>query len=228
MTTIHTIVTQLTTWHTNRQPYHFEGNMSSWDAHHITHVPPLIQQLDNADKRPAELDLGGGTPTSKPTANLEALDTLVHIDHEAARWVRLLGHDDPGNTIECVRRVYSLAVSAQFCGRDKAVIEDVEVWVRVNGRRELRGRQHATCCDVHRIERDLRTWWTQARICSGWDSKPWKPNNTCPVCSKRRTLRIRPDDRAAFCVGCRETWDQGTIGILAEHVRAENGEELVS
>lgn len=212
MTTIHTIHTELTQWHQHRQPYTFEGTMSSWDTYHTTQVPPLITQLNNADKRPTELDLGGTTPTSKPTANLEALDTLIHIDHEAAAWVRKLGHDDPGNTIACITKVYSLAASAKFCGHNKATIEN----------------QTTTCCDCHRIERDMRRWWTQARIASGWDTAPWKPNNTCPVCSERRSLRIRPDDRAAFCVGCRETWDQGTIGLLAEHVRAENGEELVS
>ena len=212
MTTIHLIHKQLTQWHTHRQPYHYEGGMSSWDTHHTTEVPPLIEQLDGADKRPAELDQAGGTFGSRPAANLEALDTLIHIDNEAAAWVRKLGHDDPGTTIACIRKLYSLAASAKFCNKEKPTIEDRE----------------AVCCDVHRIERDMRRWWTQARIVSGWDSLPWRPNNTCPVCSERRSLRIRPDDRAAFCVGCRETWDQGTIGLLAEHVRAENGDEPVS
>jgi hypothetical protein len=214
VTTIHLIHKQLTQWHTHRQPYHFEGGMSSWDTHHVTTVPPLIDQLDGADKRAAEMDLAGATPGSRPAANIEALDTLIHIDNEAAKWVRKLGHDDPGSTIACVRLLFSLAASAKFCQRDKPSKGD-------DGR-------SVVCCDVHRIEHDMRRWWTQARIASGWDSLPWKPNNTCPVCSERRSLRIRPDDRAAFCVGCRETWDQGTIGLLAEHVRQENGEELVS
>lgn len=232
MTTIHTIVKQLTQWHSHRQPYHFEGDMSSWDTHHTTQVPPLIDQLDGADKRAAEMDLAGATPGSRPAANIEALDTLSHIDSAAAEWVRKLGHDDPGSTIACITKVYSLAASAKFCG-GKAVIEDVKVAVMIEDKKGHwrwveRKRKQCTCCDVHKIERDMRQWWTQARIASGWDSLPWKPNNTCPVCSERRSLRIRPDDRAAFCVGCRETWDQGNIGLLAEHVRAENGEELVS
>lgn len=209
MTDIHTIHRQLTQWHVNRQPYRHETNGTTWDTAHITNVPPLITQLDGADKRPAELDLGGTHPTSKPTANLEALDTLIHIDNEAARWVRQLGHDDPGDTAACVTKLYSLAASAQFCRRDKPTIEDRE----------------AICCDVHRIERAMRRWWTQARIASGWDSSPWKPNNTCPACNERRSLRIRLDDQAGFCTNCRETWDSASIGILAEHVRTENAEE---
>lgn len=212
MSDIRTIHRQLTQWHTHRQPYRFEGAMSSWDAYHETRVPPLLQQLDQADKRPAEPDQIDHTPGSRPAANIEALDTLIHIDHEAAAWVRRLGDDDPASTIGCVNRLYALAASAAFCGHGKPTIED----------------RQAVCCDVHRIERDMRRWWTQARIVSGWDSLPWRPNNTCPVCGERRSLRIRPDDKAALCVGCRETWDHTNIGLLAEHVRAENGEELVS
>jgi hypothetical protein len=213
MTTIHTIVKQLTEDHTHRQPYRFEGDMSSWDTHHTTEVPPLIEQLNEAEVTKMG-DLSGATFGSRPAASIEALDTLIHIDAEASAWVRKLGHDDPGTTIACVRKVYALAASAQFCNRDKPTIED----------------RKAVCCDVHRIERDMRRWWTQARIASGWDSPAWAPNNTCPVdgCGERRSLRIRVEDRTAFCTNCREVWPEGTIGILAEHIRAENGEELVS
>jgi hypothetical protein len=217
MTTIHLIHKQLTQWHQHRQPYHFEGDMSSWDTHHVTNVPPLIDQLNNAQPSTTSGingDLSGTVPTSRPAASIEALDTLIHIDNEASKWIRKLGHDDPGTTIACVRKVYALAASAQFCNHDKPTIED----------------RKAICCDVHRIERDMRRWWTQARIASGWDSPAWAPNNTCPVdgCGERRSLRIRVEDRTAFCTNCREVWPEGTIGILAEHIRAENGEELVS
>jgi hypothetical protein len=209
---IHTIARQLTETHTHRQPYTHEREGTTWDTHHVTIVPALLQQLDNADKQSALTNGAGGKPGSRPAASLEAIDTLIHIDREASRWVRDLGEDDPGTTVACVRKVYALAASAGFCDRPAAVVEDRKV----------------ICCDVHRIERDMRRWWTQARIASGWDSAAWAPNNTCPVCSERRTLRIRVDDRTAFCTGCRETWDAGTVGLLAEHVRAENGEDEVS
>lgn len=206
---VHTIVTQLTRPHTHRQPYTFEGDMASWDTAHVTTVPALITQLLGADR---STDGKRGTCESKPAANVEALDTLAHIDRAAAKWVRELGEDDPGDTIACVRKLYALAASAQFCKRAKATVEDRKV----------------TCCTVHAIERDLRTWWTQARLVTGYDTAAWRPNNTCYICSERRTLRIRVDDQTAMCVNCRETWDAGNIGILADHVRAENGEELVS
>jgi hypothetical protein len=210
VTDIHTIARQLTEWHSHREPYTYEGDMSSWDTHHTTQVPPLIVQLDDAN--PANAGSPHTTPGSRPPTSLDALDTLVHIDHEAAKWVRDLGHDDPGSTIDCVRKVYSLAASAKFCGRSTAVLEN----------------RKPVCCDTHRIERALRRWWTQARIVSGWDSPAWAPNNTCPVCDERRSLRIHVHDKSAFCTSCRETWDAESIGILAEHVRQENGDELAA
>jgi hypothetical protein len=75
------------------------------------------------------------------------------------------------------------------------------------------------------IERSVSRWWTQARIITGWDSAAWRPDNTCPMCSERRALRIKLADQIGFCVDCRETWDEHNIGLLAEHIRAENRED---
>lgn len=227
MSDIHTIHRQLTQWHTHREPYTHETNGTTWETAHITQVPPLIQQLDDGD--PANTGAAyRATPGSRPPTSLEALDTLVHIDNEASAWVRRLGHDDAGSTIACITKVYSLAASAQFCGRPTPDIEDVEFQVKRDGKWETRTRKEAVCCVVHKIERSMRRWWTQARIASGWDTAAWAPNNTCPMCNDRRKLRIRLDDKSAFCTGCRETWDQGTIGLLAEHIRGENDEELTA
>lgn len=208
MSSVHDIVRQLCDWHTHREPYTSEHDGTTWDTHHITQVPPLLTQLAGVNRT---TDGQRGTPASRPAANLEALDTLIEIDKAAARWVRELGEDDPADTITCVRRLYALAASAHYCGAGKAVV-DTET-------------RKVTCCTVHAIERDIRTWWTQARITAGWDVAAWKPNNTCPMCGERRTLRIRTDDKTAMCVGCRETWETGNIGLLAEHVRQENGED---
>jgi hypothetical protein len=207
---IHTITRELTQWHTHRQHYTHQGENITWDTTHITQVPPLITQLAQAN--PASTGAGAGKPASRPAANIEALDTLIHIDLAAARWVRELGEDDPGTTIACISKLHGLAASAHHCGHSKATIEN----------------RKATCCTVHQIERDIRRWWTQARIVSGWDTPAWAPNNTCPMCSERRTLRIRSDDQTAMCVGCRETWDRGNIGLLADHVRLENDDDVAS
>lgn len=70
--------------------------------------------------------------------------------------------------------------------------------------------------------RDLRSWWTQARIQSGWDSAAWRPDNTCPLCGTRGGLRVKLADSSALCVECRETWTPDTVAFLAGHIRDEN------
>ena len=82
----------------------------------------------------------------------------------------------------------------------------------------------------HDLARDIRRWWTWARTTTGWDQPAWQPHNTCPICGKRGTLRIRLDDKLATCINdeCRATWDHTTIGLLADHIRTENGEAKAS
>lgn len=72
--------------------------------------------------------------------------------------------------------------------------------------------------------RDLRSWWIRARTVTGWDSPSWRPDNTCPLCEVKGDLRVRLDARTGVCLGCGEVWDAGTIGLLADHIRQENGE----
>lgn len=83
--------------------------------------------------------------------------------------------------------------------------------------------------DVTRREvtRDVRRWWIRARVVTGWDSAAWKPDNTCPKCGQRGTLRVRLGDRIGMCVAdnCRATWDEQTIGVLGEHIRTESEAE---
>lgn len=79
----------------------------------------------------------------------------------------------------------------------------------------------------HAITRDVRSWWMQARIVTGWDSPAWAPDNTCPQCGERGTLKIRLADRMGMCTNdaCRVVWDETTIGVLAEHIRDESEAE---
>lgn len=191
---IHDHVEQLTEHHANRQPYTKHQGKETWTAHHITMVPPLIEQLDQPTAS-AKGDVGGGSGySSRPAASIEAIDTLMFIDDEAATWVRKLGEDDPGNTKACIRRVHALHASQD--GPTKAD-----------------------------IERAVKRWWSQARITSGWDSPAWRPNNTCPVCEQRRSLRINLADQLGYCVECRALWDSTEIGLLADWIRLENAED---
>lgn len=72
------------------------------------------------------------------------------------------------------------------------------------------------------LERDVRSWWTQARITTGYDSPAWRPTATCPLCAAKDTLRVKLADHTAACTGCWETWSGENIALLADHIRLEN------
>lgn len=195
------MVTQLTRPHRHAEAYTHEANGTTYTQRHNVTVPALLDQLQH----PTPLtggEHGGSGYGSRPAASIEALDTLIRIDLEAARWVRDLGLDDPGDTAACVRLAGSLVPQTTSCTTP------------TNERR-------SGCCLTH----DIARWWHQARIVSGWDVAAWKPDNTCPLCGKRGTLRVRLADLAALCTDCRSTWDSTTISLLSGHIRAENHDE---
>lgn len=78
------------------------------------------------------------------------------------------------------------------------------------------------------ITHAIRSWWIEARIATGWDTPAWRPDNTCPACGERGTLRVRLAEHLASCRDCRATWDETTIGVLADHVRTENDTHTVT
>lgn len=191
---IHDHVEQLTRTHTHREPYQHRNGLTLQVFTHLTMVPPLIDQLDEPNAGTKGDVQGGAGYTSRPAASLECIDTLMFIDDEAARWVRKLGEDDPGDTKACIRRVHALHAS-----QTPAIKAD--------------------------IERAVKRWWSHARITSGWDSPAWRPDNTCPVCEVRRSLRIKLADQMAYCTDCRALWDPTEIGLLADWIRLENAED---
>jgi hypothetical protein len=215
---IHDYVNQLTRTHTHSERYEVRDGLETWSRTHHTRAPSLIEQLiDGSPASSGEINPGSSTFGSRPAARLEALDTVMLIDDEASRWLKRLGEDDPGDkldvvtgqhiagsgTIRCIKLLHGLHAAAKPCERPK-------------------GRD---CCTAHHIEHDIRRWWHQARIITGWDSPAWRPDNTCPVCEIRRSLRVNLTSQTAMCVECREVWDTVAIGLLAEHIRSENAED---
>lgn len=192
---IHDLFAELTQIHRHREAYVLDTTPGGTRVTlgHVTTVPSLLHQLEHATVASTG-ENGAGGFKSRPAAHLESLDTLIHIDLAAARWVRDLGEDDPGTTAACVRLLHGLYATAQPATQ------------RV-------------------IEHDVRRWWAQARIVTGWDSPAWRPNNTCLACGVRGTLRIRLSSQSGMCIQCRETWGPETIGLLAEHIRMENFED---
>jgi hypothetical protein len=161
------------------------------------HITPVPSLIDQLRSVTASStgEAGAGGYASRPAAHLESLDTLAYIDLEAARGVRDLGEDDHHT--------------------------DTAATIR-----QLHGLSASASPETRRaIEHDVRRWWTQARIVTGWDSAAWRPDNTCPACEKRGTLRVRLATHAGLCIDCRQTWDASTIGLLADHIRGENAED---
>lgn len=191
-------VNELTRIHHHREPYAAREN-GAWVPHtHATEVDALLDQLIANDTPSAAADEGPRPGfASKPAARLEAIDVAIRIDLEAARWVRDLGHDD--------HHTNTAATVRQLHGL--AASADPEQ------RRE--------------IERDVRRWWIAARIITGWDTAAWTPDNTCPACNQRGTLRVRLADHIGMCTNdaCRTIWDTATIGLLADHIRFESEAE---
>jgi hypothetical protein len=196
------MVAELTRPHSHAEAYAVVDVAGTvFGRRHRTRVPSLIHQLQHA--APSGEGLGrSGAYESRPVARVEALDTLVRIDLAAARWVRELGEDDPGTTEACVQLLGSLLPSADRCKR----------------------RGGKDCCTAHAVEHDVRRWYAQARVVTGWDIPPWRPDATCPNCGVRGSLRVRLEDRAAVCAECHETWDSTTYQQLGEHVRNESME----
>lgn len=189
---------ELTNTHTHTQRYTTRTGHTWYTQNHHIRVPALLTQLTTNDI-PSTAAEEGPRPAfaSRPAARLDALDTATRIDHQAARWVRTLGHDDHHHdTAATIRQLHGLAAGADPDTR-------------------------------HAIERDVRSWWLQARIVTGWDSPAWTPDATCPACTERGTIRIRLADHIGMCTNddCRTTWDPTTIGLLADHIRAETDDD---
>lgn len=180
--------------------------------YHVTTSPPLLVQLYESVAASPSAEAGAARPaSSRAAANVDAIDMAVRIDSEAGWWLEQLDADDPRKPISRVRRLGSLIPSLERCHR----------------RNPLRDHGKVICCTAHEVEAQIARWWTWARVGTGWDLPAWEPDNTCPLCGVRGALRVRLVEKLATCINdaCRETWDDSTIGLLADHIRAENHED---
>lgn len=236
------MVTELVSVHVHREPYIVRGGrvgVPDFLAHHQTRVPSLIDQL--LEPAPGgKGELGGSEAQARPAVRIEAHDTIALIADEAGEWIDRLGAVIPAATIRTGTKLHVLrgsqacralvilrALHAGLPGEDRCGrAYGTRIEVEVDGDPESDSkdsllRRREWCCRAHQIEADVRSWWRQARIIAGWDSPPYRPFATCPVCSKRSGLRINLSSHTAVCVECRTVWGPDTIGLLGEHVRVE-------
>ncbi len=238
---VHDMVRQLTERHWHREPYP-PALKGEREGHYGSDVTALVMQLVATTPYVTKADVGAATQaTSRPTARIEALDTVMLIDDEAGEWIDRLGGTIPADQIDprtCrtivgsgtvlrLRRLHGLHPSTETCGRDDLVahLHTAAEACSVSEESPHRKGDDGWCCQRGRLQHDVRRWWYQARIIAGWDMAAWIPNNTCPVCDERRKLRIRLD--SALCVECRTVWSADQLGLLAEHIRTENRDEAL-
>lgn len=196
-------VDALTQPRTHREPYtrRTEAGTLIHDRH-VTRVASLLEQLGASVSPSGEvrLDSGHAVPGSRPTARLEAIDALMAIDVEASHLLAYTGGTDRGDIGANLRALV---------GRMSTLADD----------------------DQAEVARTAGRWVSRALSVTGWEVEPFRPDNTCPLCAEKRTLRVRvvtAYEVHASCVACGETWTPESIGLLAEHVRWENGEEAES
>lgn len=153
-----------------------------------------------------------------PPLILQLLDAVEPSSStEAGSGVARIAASRPAAAIDAIDTAFKIAVDAARWCRVLGVddIDDTIPLVRRLLPHALQNKDLAE--DIHR-------WWTWARVITGWDRPAWQPANTCPICGVRGTLRVRVVERLATCTGCRETWDELNIGLLAEHIQTENHE----
>lgn len=209
-----------------------KAGRKSQPRYHRTARPALLDQLYGSVTPSGSAEAGTSRPaSSRPAARLDAIDAANRIDTQVDVWLNRLGIAPASvvgvrkagaplteselklqDSIRSLRHLASHGPSLEFCGRPTAK-RDPET-------------KRVTCCPCHELEADIARWWTWARVVTGWDTAAWQPANTCPLCGTRGTLRVRLDEQRGTCVNdaCRETWDHTNIGLLAEHIRAENND----
>lgn len=191
----------LTRPRTHREPYTIlTGAATPIQRHHVTEVASLLDQLAALVEPSGSTGAGHRVPASNPAARLEAIDTLMQIDTEATHWATLLGIRERFQLAETLRSLVGGMTSMDADDGDRV-----------------------------KLAKNAETWVTWAMVATGWEIPAFRPDNTCPLCAERGTLRIRVGDGTAraACLGCRQTWEWDSIGLLAEHIRLENGEEAL-
>lgn len=170
---------------------------STWvTQRHRTTNPSLLEQLWSTVVASNSTESGVRAFASKPAARIDSIDVANDIDREAFDWLTRLGRR-PDSMTDTIAAVRLIGALAR--SQDDQMQRDI----------------------LH----DVRSWWIRARVLTGWDSPAWRPDNTCPLCGAKGGLRVRLEARTATCVECREAWDAGSIGLLADHIRAENHDD---
>lgn len=199
------LVRELTEPHSHSESFSYATDQTTYAGRHVTNHPSLLAQLAAATQMLGNADdgirLGYG---SRPSARLDAIDTLSRIDGEARSWFTAT----VSSTEAAVRLAASFVPSVHSCG---------------HACRDQTPECDRTCCHRHELDWQVRRWYTWSRLVTGWDRPAWRPDASCPACGKRGGLRVRIDEdqQNAMCTECHATWTEDNIDRLAFHIKAE-------
>lgn len=187
------VADELTERRKHREPFTvWSPTRHKVDRFHETTVDGLLAQLRTVfvPGRAEQIESGSGVPSSRPPLHLEAVSRHTMITLEAGRWMWSLRLDQRPTVESNIRALVGSAGSMDSDTQAELLAQ-------------------------------LRRWRTWCAVLTGWERPPFRPHAPCPACEKTNTLIIRLDTQRAYCrnVDCGSTWDQSTIGVLAEYIR---------
>lgn len=193
-------VNELTRPRRHSEPYSYRLNGTWITDKHITEVPSLISQLEEAMKPGGVGDTGSRVFSSRTPARDDALDVLMLIDTAAWIWCDHAGLTCRPDTTGNVRALLGIT-SRLDTDQTSDLAYAARSWVALAR---------------------VTTGWDKPPFSP--------VENSCPLCAQRGGLRIRvgdginSSDATAACLNCHEHWDSSNIGLLAAHIRSENNE----
>lgn len=158
---------------------------------HVVQHASLLDQLRSAVSQSTEEGAwGGGDAKSKPTASVDAIDTLARITDEVSAW------------------------SMRLHVRRRASLEDRMSGLlgAVAGADEYAQKALAHASRSWLIAARIITGWERRPF----EPDVPCPNDTC---ERRGTLRIRLDQRVGTCIECGTFWDTSDINRLGTYVQ---------
>jgi hypothetical protein len=182
----------LTEPHAHREPYTvWDSNRHRKVMHHVTVQHGLLTQLYRAvlPASMAEEGTGGTIPGSRPPLEIEALSRHQQITTAAQRWCKDLGIEPRPTTESTIRGLVGAA-------------------------------SHLDETDQQALAADLRRWTHWCRVYLGIEQVRQITAVPCPLpdCAQRGSLRINLTTSHGLCVACGATWNNDTIGVLAQHI----------
>lgn len=163
-------------------------------THTVIHAP-LLAELANAGVPRREGEGGRSAPGSRPPLRLDVIDAERAIVRGVLTWLELMALQTRGTLAADLRLLVGMAPILPG-----SVLEQLAS--RATG------------------------WTTLAKVVTGFEAAAFRPRAACPLCGESSSLRVRAETASAACVACGEGWrkSDGTIYVLAEHIKAANGE----